>query len=153
MSESESTAENYGFEDTSFKAAGGFEGIQKLVKCFYMFMDQLPEANNIRAMHADDLSLIDDKLTHFLCYWLGGPRHYVNKYGPVNIPKAHMHLSVGIEERDAWLLCMARSIELQPFKPSFKKYLLEQFAIPAERIRQTSRANYSKNKDYSGKGG
>ena len=139
------TGENYGFEDTSYKAAGEFEGIQKLVRCFYVFMDQLPEAKGIRSMHEDDLSLIDDKLTHFLCYWLGGPRHFVDKYGPVNIPKAHRHLLVGVEERDAWLLCMARAIELQPYKPSFKKYLLEQLAIPAERIRLASKANQSVN--------
>ena len=144
MSTPNPTDENYGFEDTSYKAAGQYEGIRKLVKCFYVFMDQLPEARSIRSMHADDLSLIDDKLTHFLCYWLGGPRHYVDKYGPVNIPKAHMHLLVGVEERDAWLLCMAKAIELQPYKPSFKNYLLEQLAIPAERIRQASKTNQSR---------
>lgn len=133
--------ENYGFEDTSFRAAGEFEGIQALVKCFYRFMDELPEAQNIRSMHAEDLSLIDDKLTHFLCYWLGGPRHYVAKFGPVSIPKAHRHLAIGEPERDAWLLCMAKAAELQPYKPSFKKYLLEQLALPAEHIRMTCKGN------------
>ena len=131
--------ENYGFEDTSFKAAGGFEGIQKLVKCFYQFMDQLPEAKTIRAMHAEDLSLIDDKLTHFLCYWLGGPRQYREKYGPLSIPGVHRHLAVGEQERDAWLLCMERAVELQTYKPSFKKYLLQQLARPAEGIRKSSK--------------
>ncbi|MBL4580465.1 MAG: group II truncated hemoglobin [Gammaproteobacteria bacterium] len=131
--------ENYGFEDTSYRAAGEFDGIQKLVKCFYQFMDELPEAGKIRSMHAADLSVIDDKLTHFLCYWLGGPRQYRDKYGPISIPKVHMHLTVGESERDAWLLCMQRAAELQPYKPSFKKYLLEQLALPAERIRATSR--------------
>jgi len=59
--------ETYGIEDTSFKAAGGFEGINSLVESFYQQMDQLPEAKIIRSMHAQDLSLIIDKLTHFLC--------------------------------------------------------------------------------------
>ena len=130
--------ERYGVGDTSYRAAGEFAGIQKLVKSFYEFMDQLPEARTIRAMHAEDLSEIDDKLTHFLSYWLGGPRQLIEKYGPVNIPKAHMLLAVGAEERDAWLMCMTRAAELQPYKPAFRKYLLEQLAIPAERIRQTS---------------
>lgn len=133
--------ENYGFEDTSFKAAGGFEGIQKLVKSFYENMDQLPEAKIIRAMHADDLSVIDDKLCHFLCYWLGGPRHYKDKYGPISIPQVHRHLAVGPQERDAWLLCMQKAVEQQPYKPVFKKYLLEQLAVPAERIRVTCQGN------------
>jgi len=129
----------YGFEDTSFKAAGGFEGIQKLVKSFYQFMDQLTEAKTIRSMHAEDLSLIDDKLTHFLCYWLGGPRQYREKYGPISIPQVHSHLIVNKAERDAWLQCMEKAIELQPYKASFKIYLLEQLALPAERIRVTSK--------------
>jgi len=132
--------ETYGIEDTSFKAAGGFAGIQKLVKSFYTFMDQLPGAKTIRSMHAQDLSLIDDKLTHFLCYWLGGPRHYRDKYGPISIPRVHSHLVINKAERDAWLLCMERAIELQPYKASFKIYLLEQLAVPAERIRVTSKA-------------
>lgn len=130
--------ENYGFEDTSYEAAGQYEGIQRLVKSFYRFMDTLPEALVIRDMHKDDLTEIDDKLSHFLCYWLGGPRSFVDKFGAVSIPRAHMHLAVGEAERDAWLLCMERAIELQPYKPSFKKYLLEQLAVPAERIRLTS---------------
>lgn len=127
--------DNYGFEDTSFKAAGEYAGIQQLVKSFYHFMDQMPEAKTIRAMHAEDLSLIDDKLSHFLCYWLGGPRHYKDKYGPLSISQVHKHLAVGSRERDAWLLCMQKAIELQPYKPAFKSYLLEQLAVPAQRIR------------------
>tara|TARA_B110000858_G_C17803303_1_gene476431 strand:+ start:446 stop:871 length:426 start_codon:yes stop_codon:yes gene_type:complete len=130
---------SYGFQDTSFKAAGGFEGIQKLVKSFYQFMDQLTEAKTIRSMHAKDLSLIDDKLTHFLCYWMGGPRQYREKYGPVNIPQVHSHLVVNEAERDAWLPCMEKAIELQPYETSFKVYLLAQLALPAERIRVTSK--------------
>lgn len=136
--------ERYGFEDTSFRAAGGFEGIRKLVKSFYQFMDELPEAKTIRAMHDDDLALIDDKLVHFLCYWLGGPRQYREKYPPISIPQVHMHLDVGERERDAWLLCMQKAIELQPYKPSFKKYLLEQLAVPAERVRVTCKGGASR---------
>jgi hemoglobin len=63
----------------------------------------------------------------------------MQKYGPVSIPKAHKHLRVGPEERDAWLRCMERAVALQPYEDSFKKYLIEQLAIPAERIRVTSK--------------
>jgi hemoglobin len=87
-----------GFEDTSFKASVGFEGIQKLVKSFYQFMDALTEAKAIRSMRAKDLTLLDGKLTHFLCYWLGGPRQYREKYGPISIPQVHRHLVVNEPE-------------------------------------------------------
>jgi len=47
----------YGIEDASFKAAGGVEGIRKLVEDFYRIMDTLPDATVIRNMHPDDLDV------------------------------------------------------------------------------------------------
>ena len=132
------TTARYGYQDTSFQAAGGLEGIRRLVDCFYDMMEQLPQAQVIRAMHDADLSTSRDKLTYFLCGWMGGPRHYAEKYGPINIPQVHRHLKIGEEERDAWLLCMAKAIEQQPYAAAFKVYLLQQLAIPAERVRVTS---------------
>jgi hemoglobin len=126
----------YGTDDASFQAAGGEAGIRELVESFYRFMDVLPEARGIRAMHPADLTVSIDKLARFLCGWLGGPRRYQEKYGPISIPGVHRHLLVAEEERDAWLACMQRAIARQPFAADFKRYLLEQLAVPAERIRQ-----------------
>lgn len=124
----------YGFSDNSFKAAGEEAGIRKLVDNFYRFMDELPEANIIRAMHKTDLTSSRDKLTLFLCGWMGGPKLYHDKYGSINIPRDHAHLVIGEAERDAWLLCMERAIALQNYSPEFGQYLLAQLRIPAERI-------------------
>ena len=124
----------YGFSDTSFQTAGGLEGIRQLVDDFYRFMDELPEAAGIRAMHKADLTESRDKLTLFLTGWMGGPKLYGDKYGSINIPRDHMHLAIGAGERDAWLLCMRRALELQPYPQAFKDYLLQQLSIPAERI-------------------
>lgn len=128
----------YGFSDTSFQAAGGMEGIRQLVDDFYDEMDQLPEAAIIRQMHRPDLTESRDKLTLFLCGWMGGPRHYQEKYGSINIPRSHAHLPIGEAERDAWLLCMERAIAKQNYTPEFATYLLAQLRIPAERIFATS---------------
>lgn len=124
----------YGFSDNSFKAAGEEAGIRKLVEDFYRFMDELPEAKIIRAMHRSDLTESRDKLTAFLCGWMGGPKLYHEKYGSINIPRDHSHLVVGAAERDAWLLCMERAIALQNYSTDFGEYLLAQLRIPAERI-------------------
>ena len=124
----------YGFSDNSFKAAGEEAGIRQLVDNFYRFMDELPEAKIIRAMHKDDLTSSRDKLTLFLCGWMGGPKLYHDKYGGINIPRDHAHLAIGEAERDAWLLCMERAIALQNYSPEFGQYLLAQLRIPAERI-------------------
>ena len=124
----------YGFSDNSFKTAGGEAGIRQLVADFYRFMDELPEAAVIRAMHKKELTESRDKLTLFLCGWMGGPKLYMEKYGSINIPRDHAHLPIGVAERDAWLLCMARAIELQNYPQDFGDYLLAQLRIPAERI-------------------
>ena len=129
----------YGFSDNSFQAAGGIDGIRQLVDDFYGEMDTLPEAAIIRKMHKADLTESRDKLTLFLCGWMGGPVKYQDKYGSINIPRDHAHLPIGEAERDAWLLCMERAIAKQNYSTTFAVYLLAQLKIPAERIFATSR--------------
>jgi hemoglobin len=134
MEQTMTTVPIYGFSDNSFKAAGEEAGIRKLVDDFYRLMNELPEAVIIRKMHKDDLTSSRDKLTLFLCGWMGGPKLYHDKYGGINIPRDHAHLAIGEAERDAWLLCMERAIALQNYSSEFGEYLLAQLRIPAERI-------------------
>ena len=126
----------YGSKDASFQAAGGEVGIRCLVDAFYDEMDRADYAADIRAMHPQDLDVSRDKLTLFLCGWLGGPRLYAEKYGGISIPSAHAHLDIGLAERDAWLRCMKVALDKQDYAPDFKIYLLEQLSIPAERVRK-----------------
>ena len=112
--------------------------IAQLVDAFYRIMDELPEARTIRRRHPRDLAESRDKLTRFLCGWLGGPKLFSEKYGPIAIPMAHQHLKIGTAERDAWLFCMQQAIGKQPYADSFKQYLFEQLCVPAERTRIVS---------------
>ncbi|MGR8947286.1 MAG: group II truncated hemoglobin [Gammaproteobacteria bacterium] len=128
--------QEYGKQDISFQAAGGEEGIRRLVDAFYDEMDQAEYARTVREMHPKDLAISRDKLARFLCGWLGGPRLYAEKYGGISIPAAHAHLDIGLSERDAWLGCMKTAIDQQDYAPEFKRYLLEQLSIPAERVRK-----------------
>ena len=125
----------YGVGDTSFQAAGGSEGLRDLVDLFYDLVDRLPEAKSIRAMHPADLTTARDKLARFLSGWLNGPNTYAEKYGEIHIPRAHTHLAIGIAERDAWLLCMERALAVQPYAEDFKRYMLRELGVPAERCR------------------
>jgi hemoglobin len=89
-------------------------------------------------MHASHLSESRQKLAYFLSGWLGGPRLYSENYVSINIPQAHKHLKVGVEESEAWLLCMHKAIQKQPYEQAFKHYLIEQLRVPAQRIRMMS---------------
>lgn len=140
MKNSESTSQNkpqYGVEDASYQAAGREAGIRKLVDDFYDVMERLPEAVKIRNMHPTDLTVSRDKLARFLCGWLGGPKLFAEKYGSIRIPQVHSHLEIGYRERDAWLLCMQEALKMQPYAAEFKKYLMDQLYIPAERSRNS----------------
>ncbi|CCK75142.1 MAG: group II truncated hemoglobin [Oleispira antarctica] len=129
------TASVYGKEDNSFHAAGGFDGIKQLVDAFYNAMETLAQAQKIRAMHNPDLDESRDKLTRFLTGWLGGPKLFSEKYGPIRIPVAHRHLDIGPAERDAWLACMKIAVDAQPYQQDFRDYLMAQLYVPAERSR------------------
>ncbi len=126
----------YGQQDASFHAAGGEVGIRQLVDAFYDEMQQAEYAATIRSMHPEDLEVSRDKLARFLCGWLGGPKRYSEKYGGMSIPAAHAHLDIGLAERDAWLKCMQVAVDKQDYAVDFKKYLIEQLSVPAERVRK-----------------
>jgi|TARA_B110000902_G_C14287331_1_gene579409 hemoglobin len=126
---------HFGAGDLSFIAAGKVEGVRQLIKDFYQPINEQPNAKVRLEMHKEDLSESIDRLTRFVCDWLGGPKLFNTKYGPIRIPKAHAHLDIGYAERDAWLDCMQQMLSKQHYEQNFKKYLLDQLAAPAERSR------------------
>jgi hemoglobin len=130
--------QKYGVMDASYQAAGKEAGIRKLVDEFYHQMQTLKSGQTIFSMHSDDLTRIKDKLSVFLMGWLGGPRNYAKIYGQMSIPMVHKHLTIGEEERDAWLSCMKEALQTQDYSQEFKDYLLIELAKPAEAIRRVS---------------
>ncbi|SDU38506.1 group II truncated hemoglobin [Halopseudomonas salegens] len=130
----------YGEADASYQAAGGIEGIRRLVDDFYQVMDTWPDAERIRRMHPADLSPARDKLSCFLSGWLGGPRLFQETYGSISIPAFHARWPIDTADAEAWLGCMQQAIARQPWSPAFKDYLLRQLAVPAQRVVQAAQA-------------
>ena len=125
----------FGHFDASFRAAGGEAGIYKLCNQFYWYMDHEKKAEVIRSWHREELNIMVDRLTAFVCGWLGGPRRYAERFGSINIPRFHSQFPIDEEARDAWIHCMDLAIDDQPYSLEFKAYLKAQFRIPAERCR------------------
>ncbi len=90
---------------TPYDLIGGEGGVRRLVNRFYDIMDNEPAATGIRAMHAADLSPMRQALFEFMSGWLGGPR----LYGKC-VMSAHQPFSIGVDERDQWLMCMQRAL-------------------------------------------
>ena len=133
----------YGEGDVSYQAAGGIEGLRRLVADFYRLMDELPEATALRQLHGESLTLASDKLACFLSGWLGGPRLFSERYGSIAIPAFHAQWPISEQLSQSWLDCMAQAIALQPYAPEFAEYLLAQLRVPAQRIVQASRNRHA----------
>jgi len=129
---------NYGEGSATYEAVGGLPGITRLVTDFYSIMDTSADYKVIRDMHPDDLQISIDKLISFLSGWMGGEQLYAKKYKAQGIPRSHMHLKIDEAERDMWLSCMHEALQKQDYPESLVTYLMEQFAIPAERVRVVS---------------
>ena len=94
----------------AFEALGGEPLVQSLVERFYDLMELDPAYAALRAVHGPDLTQARQKLTWFLCGWLGGPQHYTERFGHPRLRMRHMPYSIGILERDQWLACMDQAM-------------------------------------------
>jgi hemoglobin len=93
-----------------YQLMGGESAIRSLVDRFYFYMDILPEAQGIRAMHAADLASAKDKLFKFLSGWLGGPNLFIEEFGHPMLRARHLPFAIGPSERDQWMLCMNKAL-------------------------------------------
>jgi hemoglobin len=116
----------------------GEQGIRDLTSAFYDIMDTLPEAADVRAMHAQDLGPMKVKLADYLTGWMGGPPLYADKHGTVCMTEPHEPYHIGPRERDQWLLCMDKALE----QIGASDELIEMLKVPMYRV-----ADAVRNKD------
>ena len=96
--------------ESPFVLFNGEEGVRMLVDAFYDHMDLDPEFAGIRKLHPEVLDGSRDKLYWFLCGWMGGPNHYVERFGHPRLRARHMPFPIGSPERDAWTACMRMAL-------------------------------------------
>jgi hemoglobin len=127
-------------DQTPYQQIGGEARVRELVDRFYDYMDSLPEAAGIRALHAKSLRGSRDKLFLFLSGWLGGPNLYVEKYGEVRLRRRHLPFPIGREERDQWMLCMRKALDDMQLEPGLRNFLDQTFWRTAEHMRNKAEA-------------
>ena len=96
---------------TAFEQIGGEAPIQRLVTRFYDLMDLQAEYAELRAVHGPDLESAREKLFWFLCGWMGGPQHYIERFGHPRLRMRHMPFKIGVRERNQWLACMTQAMQ------------------------------------------
>lgn len=120
---------------TAFAWLGGEARVRELVDRFYDLMELEPAYARLRAAHGTSLDSARDKLHWFLCGWLGGPDHYISRFGHPRLRARHMPFRIGIAERDEWLACMAQAMRETHVPPALQARLEASFAGTADWMR------------------
>jgi len=105
---------------TPYAAIGGEQAILSLVDRFYFYMDTLPEAQGLRAIHQTSLASAKSKLFKFLSGWLGGPNLFIEEFGHPMLRARHLPFAIGEAERDQWMLCMNKALDEMTMDPQLK---------------------------------
>ena len=119
----------------AFEALGGEPQVEALVERFYDLMELDPAYTALRAVHGPDLAQARQKLSWFLCGWLGGPQHYTERFGHPRLRMRHMPYSIGIVERDQWLACMDQAMAEVGMAESVRLRLRDSFFQTADWMR------------------
>lgn len=120
---------------TPFDWIGGEPAVRTLVDRFYDLMDLESAYRELRAAHGTTLADARDKLFWFLCGWLGGPDHYIERFGHPRLRMRHMPFSIGIQERNQWVACMDQAMGETDVPEALRVRLRESFMGTADWMR------------------
>lgn len=121
-------------EYNTYKMVGEDQGLQELVKRFYDYMEELPQAKTIRQLHPKDLSSSREKLYMFLSGWMGGPDRYIAAFGHPRLRARHLPFPIGTTERDQWLMCMEKALDDMNLDTMFRSRLMLAFSQTANHM-------------------
>ncbi len=120
---------------TPFARLGGEAGVRALVDRFYDLMDLEPAYACIRGLHPSTLDGSRDKLFWYLCGWLGGPNHYIDRFGHPRLRARHLPYAIGTAERDQWMACMRQALREERVDAALAGKLIEAFSGTADWMR------------------
>ncbi|HYO72335.1 MAG TPA: group II truncated hemoglobin [Archangium sp.] len=125
-------------EDMPFHRLGGEAGVQALAEAFYDAMDASePALARLHELdgHGKVSRGMRERFGLFLIGWLGGPQHYMEKHGHPRLRMRHGHVPVDLAQRDAWLRCMQRAMDVRGVKGNVRRFLDNRFGEVANFLR------------------
>lgn len=96
--------------DSLFQRLGGQPAMDHLAARFYHWMERMPEAAAVHAMHRMPMAEVEQRLAHFLSGFFGGPDQFRPRYGEPMMRRRHFPFAIGPTERDTWLACMRAAL-------------------------------------------
>jgi hemoglobin len=122
-------------EETPYALLGGDAAVRALVDRFYDLMDLEPQYRELRAVHGNELTDARNKLYWFLSGWLGGPSHYIERFGHPRLRARHLPFAIGVVERNQWLACMDQAMRELDVAQWLRERLNESFFQTADWMR------------------
>ncbi len=135
MTESSDKSNVGNIEKSIYEMMGGGDRVRELVDSFYDLMELEPEFKILRELHPADLTSSRDKLFMFLSGWMGGPNLFVEKFGHPRLRARHLPFSIGSEERDQWVTCMAHALNAIGVEDEIYNRLMQSFYDTADWMR------------------
>jgi hemoglobin len=117
-----------------YDAVGGMVFFEALVDRFYEGVATDPVLLRLYP-EPDDLAPARRRLTLFLAQYWGGPSHYSEERGHPRLRMRHAPFTIGIEERDRWLVHMRAAIASLDPPDDIARALGDYFDMAAEGMR------------------
>ena len=117
-----------------YDAVGGMAFFEALVDRFYEGVATDPVLLRLYP-EPDDLAPARRRLTLFLAQYWGGPSQYSEERGHPRLRMRHAPFTIGIEERDRWLVHMRAAIASLDPPDDIARALGDYFDMAAESMR------------------
>lgn len=116
---------------TMYERVGGEPFFRALVDRFYAGVEGDPV---LRPLYPEDLEAPKEHLRLFLAQYWGGPRTYDDERGHPRLRLRHAPFSIGLAERDAWLLHMLHALRQAHLDPADEAELADYFQSTATQL-------------------
>ncbi len=117
-----------------YDAVGGMPFFEELVDRFYDGVASDPVLLRLYP-EPDDLAPARRRLTLFLAQYWGGPTRYSDERGHPRLRMRHAPFTIGVEERDRWLVHMRAAIASLEPPDDIARALGDYFDMAAEGMR------------------
>jgi hemoglobin len=121
-------------EATLYDEVGGLPFFERLVDRFYAGVERDPV---LLSLYPDrsDLAGARRRLTLFLVQYWGGPTTYLDERGHPRLRARHFPFSIGLLERDRWLVHMRAAIDASGAPDGAAARLHEYMTMAADAMR------------------
>jgi hemoglobin len=121
---------------TLYEQVGGLGFFERLVDRFYVGVEADPV---LLPLYPDqsDLTGARRRLALFLVQYWGGPTTYLDERGHPRLRARHFRFSIGVLERDRWLVHMREAIDASDAPDDAKARLHEYMTMAADAMRNS----------------